>query len=130
MKYLIGLLIFISTGCATVGQSALMGAGVGAAAGTGIGIAAERSVGSALIGAGIGATLGSALFYIVARAEEKKDALTKVTLKDKSKGEQVPMLTMPDVVCHELEGALENSGTKWVGPHQVCEIKKTTVFSK
>ena len=33
------------------------------------------------------------------------------------------------VGIYKVDGKLENSGTKWTGPHQVCEIKKQSVFS-
>ena len=127
----LGALLLVNSGCSTIGQTTLLGAGVGAAAGTGIGLAAQRSPGSALIGAGIGAVLGGAFFFLGAKDQAKKDAFLKASLQGKNnKEDQVPMLTMPDVVCHQVEGKLEDSGTKWIGPHQSCEIKKQSVFSR
>lgn len=120
----------LSASCSTIGQTTLLGTGVGITAGTGIGLAAQRSVGSALIGAGIGAVLGSALFYLGAKDQAKRDTLRASLTNKTSKDDQVPMLTMPDVVCHQIDGKLEDSGTKWVGPHQACEIKKQSVFSR
>jgi hypothetical protein len=123
--------ILVNSGCATVGQTTLFGAGIGAATGTGAGLLAQKSVGSAVIGAGIGALLVGAFSYLGAKDHEKKEAMLKLSLPTKNNADsKVPDLTAPDVVCYQVEGKLENSGTRWVGPHQVCEIKRQSVFSR
>jgi len=55
-----GVLILLTSGCATLERSTLLGASIGAAGGTGIGLGVEQSVGSALIGTAIGGFVGAA----------------------------------------------------------------------
>ena len=130
--YILGTVVTLLTGgCATVGESTLLGAGMGAAAGTGIGLASQRSAGSALIGAGIGAALGAGLFYLGHHSEKNKQALLKASFKSKNgKKDPIPPVTMPDVVCYEIDAKIEDSGTKWISPHQICQIKKQSVWSR
>ena len=133
MKYALIMIpiLLLTNGCATIEQSTFLGAGVGIASGTGIGLAIERSPGSAIIGASIGAVLGSAAFYLLAKDHEKKNALAKLAQKETTeKGDPIPAITRPEIICHKVDGHIEESGTLWTGPHLRCEIKKQSVWSR
>jgi hypothetical protein len=108
------------SGCATVGQSVLLGVGTGAAAGTGAGLIVQKSPGSALIGAGIGAVVGGALGYLF----HKKSDPSGPTLKDS----EVPFIKKPEANCIRLKSRVE--GPLWFGPQLKCTIDKPAVWSK
>lgn len=109
------------SGCASVGESVLFGAGVGAAAGTGTGLIVQKSAGSALIGAGIGGVIGGALGYLF-RKKDHTAAASAISDKD------LPYIKKPEANCTRLDSKIE--GPIWYGPQIKCTIDNPAVWSK
>lgn len=124
--YLMAVSLFLS-GCASMEQSALLGAGVGASAGAGMGIAVEQSAGSALIGAGVGAVIGAAFGYLGHKEGEKKEILKAMGSKRKDLTTEAPMLSAPQASCYRVGEKI--TGTEYVGPHLRCVIEKNSSWS-
>jgi hypothetical protein len=109
------------SGCASVGNSILFGAGVGAAGGAGAGLLVQKSAGSALIGAGIGGVIGGALGYLF---RQKKSDSGSTAINEK----ELPYIKKPEANCTHLEGRIE--GPIWYGPQIKCTIDNPAVWSK
>lgn len=126
----LSLLILAISGCATMKDSILFGAGVGAAGGLGIGSAVEPSVGSALIGTAVGGIIGSALGYLAHKPKSNelpnsKDEAARA-VKPLLKNE-LPSLLTPEASCTEVEERVE--GSNYFGPQIRCTIEKNAVWS-
>jgi Na+/glutamate symporter len=126
------LLIFAISGCASMKDSILFGAGVGAAGGLGIGSAVEPSVGSALIGTAVGGIIGGAIGYLGHKSPKgnespssEKDGnlrAVKPLLKN-----DLPSLLTPEASCTEVDERVE--GSIYFGPQIRCTIEKNAVWS-
>jgi hypothetical protein len=129
-KYLITIPIvsLLIGGCSTIGETTLLGAGMGGALGTGIGLATGKNTGGAIVGTGIGAVLGAGLFYLAHKEKEEKNALTNSLLRKKMPKEEYPTLRAPEASCSRVGEKIE--GTKYIGPHIICEIEKPAVWGK
>lgn len=130
-KLTLTLLLAALSGCATMKDSILFGAGVGAAGGLGVGSAVEPSVGSALIGTAVGGIIGAAVGYLghrgknAAPAADGKEGLrspVKPLLKN-----ELPSLLTPEASCTEVEERIE--GSIYFGPQMRCTIEKPAVWS-
>ena len=113
------------TGCASMKDSVLFGAGVGGAAGSGIGVAAEPSVGSALIGLAVGGVIGGAMGYLGHKGQ-KKNPLLKKSPKLNVKA-NLPTLLSPEASCTELDEKIE--GNHYFGPQVKCTIENPAAWS-
>ena len=131
-KTILTLIAVALSGCATMKDSILFGAGVGAAAGTGIGSAVEPSVGSALIGTAVGGIIGGALGYLGHKDKESKklrkhdNPMSRASVKPLLKNE-LPSLLTPEASCTEVEEKVE--GSIYFGPQIRCTIEKQAVWS-
>lgn len=123
-----GALLLAMPGCATLKDSTLLGAGVGAAGGAGMGLAVEQSAGSALIGTAIGAVIGGAFGYLGHKEKEKKEMLSKVGPRRLPVSETIPELKAPEANCITVPEKVE--GHRYVGPHILCTIEKQAVWSR
>lgn len=130
-KTIVTLMVIAITGCASMKDSVLFGAGVGAAAGTGIGSAVEPSLGSALIGTMVGGVIGGAFGYLghkenQSRKSAKHDDPVRASVKPLLKNE-LPSLLTPEASCTEIEERVE--GSIYLGPQIRCTIEKPAVWS-
>ncbi len=129
-KYQIVFLMIplLLSGCASIGKTTLFGVGIGGAVGTGFGLAANSGVSSALIGLGIGAAVGAGMGYLGHKDKEEKDALMTAFLKKKSTKEEYPTLRAPEASCTRVGEKIE--GSRYIGPHIVCDIEKQAVWGR
>lgn len=99
MKNLIYLAFLpLLTNCASLGQSMLLGSGIGLAVGGGVGRAASENNHGMLVGAAFGTALGAGLSFLIHKDEERKKLKQFVDKKDKKSGDpDVPLLTTPEV---------------------------------
>lgn len=117
------------SGCASMQDSILLGAGVAGAVGTGIGIAAsDGSTGGTLLGAGIGLITGAAFGYLSYQDKLDKQNMLKALSKKNIGKEEFPVLRAPEASCTRIGASIE--GNKYVGPHISCEIEKQAVWTR
>ncbi len=130
-KYICTLIIgaVLTTGCASMKDSILLGAGVAGGIGTGIGIAAsDGSTGGTLLGAGIGILTGAAFGYLSYQDKIDKQNIAKALSKKSIAKEEFPTLRAPEATCVRIGESIE--GNKYIGPHVSCEIEKPAVWSR
>lgn len=114
-------------GCATMGESTLLGAGIGGSLGTGVGLAAQQSPGSALIGLGIGAAIGAGLGYLTHKDNERKQSVLKAMQgKKKEFPAEPPVLNAPHASCYKQDEKIV--GEEYFGPQLRCRIEKNAVW--
>ncbi|MGE4107740.1 MAG: glycine zipper domain-containing protein [Bacteriovoracia bacterium] len=114
-------------GCATMRDSVLLGAGVGAGSGALIGYGAGDKGSSALVGAGIGAATGALFGLIVHKNNESKGP--KATSKDE-KVAKFPQLNDPQVKSIWVPDKLSDDGRQYEEGHYLYLIDKPSSFSK
>ena len=122
-----GVLILISTGCASIERSTLLGVSVGAAGGTGIGLAVEQSPGSALIGTAIGAFVGGVFGYLGHKEQDRRDMLVKVGARRVPLTQETPKIREPEANCITIEERIE--ANRYIGAHIMCTIERPATFS-
>lgn len=121
------ILTLALSGCATMRDSVLLGAGTMGAVGAGIGTAAGNNVGGALLGLGIGAVFGGTMGYLSHKEKEEKEKMAKSGIKQ-SEDSKVPSLTSPEVrrvwVPEKIEGG------KFIEGHYMYVIERNSVWSR
>lgn len=119
--------VFILNGCATMKDSALLGAAIMGSVGTGIGIAAGQNAGSALIGTGLGAVVGAGFGYLAHKDKEDKEAVLKA-LQGKRREiiQEPPMLKAAQASCYKVDEKI--SGEEYLGPQLRCRIERPAVW--
>jgi len=124
----IALVALLVVGCATMEKSILLGAATVGATGTAIGLAAGQNTGSAVLGLGVGALLGGTMGLLAHKDREEKEALLKLGRKGKDLAKDLPTLLAAKASCTKVGESIQ--GTRYVGPHLVCEIEKPAVWSR
>lgn len=122
------LTLCLSSGCASMEKSILLGASSLGAIGVGVGSAAGQNVGSALLGLGIGAVVGGTMGYLSYSEDEKKRELLKASNKGKDFGKNLPLLKAPEASCTRVGERIE--ADRFIGAHILCTIEKPAVWSK
>lgn len=115
------------SGCSSMKESVLFGAGTMGTIGAGVGAAAGHNVGSALLGLGIGAVFGGTMGYFGYKDKEEKDRLLKLGGK-KSDESKIPSLTSPEVRRIFVPSRIE--GQKFIEGHFEYIIERNSVWSK
>jgi len=115
------------SGCSTMRDSILLGAGTMGALGTGVGAAAGNNVGGALLGLGIGALVGGTVGYLAHKDRENKERLSK-SGSPKSDDSKVPSLTSPEVRRVWVPEKID--GNKFIEGHYMYLIERNSVWSK
>lgn len=129
----INKLIVISmtlSGCATMKDSALLGAGIGATSGALLGSAVGSNNGnqsqSTLVGAAIGAGTGALLGYLAHIGKEKKKQVSTSSQPKSDSNE--PSLTSPIVRRIFVPSRIE--GKKFIEGHYEFVIERESVWSE
>lgn len=124
---ILGFAIVLS-GCASMRDSILLGAGTLGAVGAGAGAAAGENVGGALIGLGVGAVLGGTMGFLAHKDEEQKKELVKIaSRKGKDFGKDLPTLKAPKASCTRVGEKID--GDSFIGAHILCSIERPAVWS-
>jgi hypothetical protein len=119
-------LLFFTSGCASMGNSMLLGGGIGAATGTGVGLAAFGHAKGTLISAATGAAVGTFLGWLLHKKDNKD-----LQVSDPSgslKPGELPFLTRPDVRKVWIPDAID--GNRYIQGHSVFLIERGSVWSK
>ena len=117
----------VLSGCSTMRDSILLGAGTMGAVGTGIGAAAGHNVGGALLGLGIGAVFGGTMGFLTHKDKEEKERLAKLGSK-KNEEPKVPSLTSPEVRRVWVPEKID--GNKFIEGHYLYLIERSSVWSR
>jgi hypothetical protein len=121
----LGLLLAMS-GCASMGNSMLLGGGVGAASGTGFGLAAFGNTKGTLISAATGAAVGTFFGWLLHKKDNKD--LQVADPNGTLKPGDLPFLTRPDVRKVWIPDSID--GNKYIQGHNVFLIERGSVWSK
>lgn len=121
------ILALALSGCASMKDSILLGAGTVGAIGTGIGAAAGNNVGTALFGLGIGAVVGGSMGYLSYKDKEEKEKQAK-SGKKQGDDSKIPSLTSPEVRRVWVPERVE--GSKYIEGHYMYVIERNSVWSR
>lgn len=121
------ILTLLLSGCATMKDSILLGAGTMGAIGTGVGAAAGNNVGSALLGLGIGAVFGGTMGFMAFQDKEDKAKQVK-SGKKQNEDSKVPSLTSPEVRRVWVPERVD--GQKFIEGHYMYVIERNSVWSR
>jgi hypothetical protein len=119
------LLVFMS-GCASMGNSMLLGGTVGAASGAGVGLAAFGNTKGTLISAASGAAVGTFVGWLLHKKENKD--LQVADPNGSLKPGDLPFLTRPDIRKVWVPDSIE--GNKYIQGHNIFVIERGSVWSK
>jgi hypothetical protein len=122
------LLLPLTSGCASIEKSMLLGAATTGALGTGLGIASEKSTGSALIGLGIGAVVGGTLGFLLHKEQESKRGQVLNPAITKDFKDTVPPISTPEVRRVWIPSKVD--GNKYIDGHFIFVIDRQAVWGK
>ena len=130
MKYLVYLLILpLLTNCASLGESLLLGAGIGMAAGGGVGAVTSEDEGGMLVGAAIGTALGLGLGFLIHKDDErKKMEAIQIPVGKRLTDPDIPMLTTPEV--RRIWEPDRIDGNKFIHGHFIDVLDKSSFWSE
>jgi uncharacterized protein YcfJ len=122
----------VTTSCASLKPSHIIGASIGATvgglAGTVIGDFDEHPVRGALIGATAGAAMGGLAGVLYENSKQKKEKEESAHFESKTGDLGLPPVSKPEVHCVEVPDKIEDSGKKLVKKHAVCTINRGSVW--
>jgi hypothetical protein len=121
----LGLIVGL-TGCASMGNSMLLGGSIGAASGAGVGAVAFGNAKGTIITAASGAAVGTFLGWLLRKKDDK--ALQVADPSGTLKPGDLPFLTRPDVRKVWVPDAIE--GNKYIQGHNIFLIERGSVWSK
>jgi hypothetical protein len=121
----LGILFFMS-GCASMGNSMLLGGGIGAVAGTGVGLAAFGHPKGTIISAATGAAVRTFVGWLLHKKDNKD--LQVADPSGSLKPGELPFLTRPDVRKVWVPDSID--GNKYIQGHNIFLIERGSVWSK
>ncbi len=130
-KYMTMIVIVtgLTSGCASLEKSLLLGATLTGAVGTGIGLNVDQDgYGGALIGAAVGMLAGAAVSYLVYEDKQEKESFIRAFSTKQLDKEDFPSLRAPEASCARIDAAIQ--GNRYIGPHISCEIEKPAVWGR